>query len=513
MPAYFFDAINGSDANDGLSPGAPKRSYDAWRQAGNQTFFDIIHLRRGQDHVQSTSRSIPNGTQAQRTIMRAYGEAQVPWAKVSNPSGSGNYIFNMSQRSWNIFEDIWFEGSRALLQPIYVSSTAAGVCIGHIFRRCLFSGATGDTPGLYIGRENTTNASFGHLVEDCEFFDNSGSGVTLMGVQDVTIRRCKAWGNGATAFGGGHGIHVQSRRTTVSSGWTLVSGNVYSRPLNAHETDVFFMQHPSYVRMTKNIATPTTPALGEFGVSGGLIYINAGANPNGVSVIYIWVVSTGILYEQCEAWGNKFGIAAFQEGHGFSFDDWASNCVMRGCVSRDNEGLGISINGGDNNVLEGNVVYGNEARGIAFGSGVGNVAQNNTLWLNNRGRGAAGTEIGGSLTAANSVARNNLVLTGRITGIDFGGASGCVATNNLVFGNTGAAIVGGTITGTITTDPRPLLDGALVPIADTYSIGSPHPFANAGVWVDNIHLRNGRARPGQVPVGAYRAMVRRNERI
>lgn len=511
MATYYFDPENGLDANSGLSPALAKRSFDVFLAAGSMASSDTALLRRGARHIFAQARAINNGGAGNPTIVGAYGVAQTPYAFLENPTGTGSFVFNLSQRSNIILEDLRFDANAGGVS-VYWSSTTLGQAINGIVRRCAFTGtAGGDRMGLYIGRENTTNVAQNFLVEDCEFFDNSASGITLMAVQNAIIRRCKAWGNGWGGPGGGHGIHTQSRHVFTTAGWTLVSGTIYSRVLAAHEVDIFYVRHPNYPAMVKNIATPTTPAIGEFGVSGGLLYVNVNANPNGPTMAYVWATSSNILYEQCEAWRNKFGIAPFQEGHGISFDDWTESSRMVACYSHDNEGLGLSINGGNNNTITSCIVRNNEMRGFSGGSGSGTVVRNCTFKDNNQGRGATINEVGFSATSTGSSTSNNVIVTTRANGIDFGGASGCSSTNDLVSGATGAAVVGATPTGLITTNARPFLeeDGSLRISQNTTlaSLAVDNPLALAGIYTQGITLRNGRLRPGYCPVGAYQAVL------
>jgi hypothetical protein len=501
MATYYFNPVAGSDSNDGLTPATAKASFDAFRAANSGTFGDTFLLHRGMNHP-IANRNLPSGNSASApTRLGAYGTAQVPYAFVLANASIG---LNISQRSFITFEDLYVDGN-GNNTPFYVAATATNPSTGHVWRRCKFTNSKGDNPGLYIGRENTTNTSTNYLVEDCEFFDNSASGITLMAVQNATIRRCTAYRNGAAGVGGGHGIHTQSRHTFVSSGWTVTTGTTYSRTLAVHETDVFFVRHPSYPRMIKNTSTPTTPGVGEFGVDSGSLYINANANPNGVTVAYVWAVSTGIIYDDCLAYENIFGVAPEQEGHGMSFDDWTSNSLMRRCVSWNNEGRGFSINGGDNNVLMACVADNNESLGFTGGSGTGNQVRNSVFVRNNRGRGANVSEILFTATSANSVASNNILVGSSAAGsigINFTTASGCTAETNAIFGYASASL-GGTVTGTVTADPQLRSDG---------SIPASSPCATAGTYVSGVTLANGRLRPGYVPIGAYMAVQPRTLR-
>jgi len=449
MATYYFDPSLGNDSNDGLSIANAKASFDVFRANALGTFGDTFALKCGERHV-IQSRSIPSGNSTKNpTKLISYGAAHVPYAYVLAGASIG---LNISQRSYITFEDLYFDGN-GLGRAIYISATASGNSIGHVFRRCSFTKSIGDIPGLYIGKDNTTNVSTNHLVEDCNFFDNDGSGITIMGSQNVIVRRCKAWNNGALAFGGGHGFHTQSRYTiSTFSGWTLVSGFLYSRPLASHEVDIYYVKSTPYPRMTKNTSTPTTPALGEFGVSAGTLYINTGASPNSDTIYAVWNVSSNITYEDCISNNNKYGVAAFQEGHGFSFDDWTSDSVIRRCISKDNEGLGFSLNNGDNNLILSSIAQNNWMRGISLGSGINNKVYNCSLFRNNQSRGAANSEISCTSTATGSLVKNTCIIANTTYGIYFDSATSCVAATNAITGVT-TPVFGGSESGTITTAP------------------------------------------------------------
>jgi hypothetical protein len=110
--------------------------------------------------------------------------------------------------------------------------------------------------------------------------------------------------------------------------------------------------------------------------------------------------------------------------------------------------------------------------------------------------------------------RNNLVMRCGGTGVDTG--SGATAeSNNAAFDN--ATNFSGTPgAGSVTTDYTNYVasDGQLVVPADATraNIASKNPLAIAGTYVQGIHLRNGRMRPGWCPIGAYQAVLPRAAR-
>lgn len=512
MATYYFDALAGNDANAGTDINAPKRTYDAWNQ-GSTAAGDRLLFKRGvgQDQLIATAnKSLIGGTAAAPVYYGAYGDGESPRPRfITTNTATG--IFNQSRRSHYVVEDLHFDMQGAEINSLYISAMSLGAVTNVRIRRCLFENAGGDFPGLYVGRENSIYQTTDVRVEECGFRFNGADGITVLACNDVHVLNCWGHDNGAEGPNGGHNFRLSSRKVTTTSGWTLSTGTIYYRALAAYETDVYFVGTPTYARMTKT--TGTSPAAGQFSVSGGNLYINNNANPSGVSITYVWDACYQCSMSWCRSWNSLWNRAApFQEGHGMSFDDYASDCVMFGNVIYDNEGLGISINGGDRNRIEGNVIYNNAMRAVSLGSGVGNVVRNNTMWFNNQGTGATTSEVGGTNTSNDSDVSNNLIVTDVAIGVDFSVlTTGCTATTNWIHGPT-TAVSNGTASGTVTTDPRSYLDRDFVLRAEGYSLVSPNPLAVAGTWRSAIKLRNGRARSGWCPVGAYQGVLPRAAR-
>lgn len=502
MTTYYFDSDLGSDANAGTSSTAPKRNYDAWNQ-GSTAAGDRLLFKRGTTQVIATAgKSLIGGTAAAPVYYGAYGDASLARPRFTFPVSPATGIFNQSRRSHYVVEDWHFDMQGAAFNSMYISAMSLGPVTNVRIRRCLFENAGGDYPGLYIGRENHANQTTDVVVEDCVFRNNGADGITVLACNNVRVRRCVGYDNGSEGPNGGHNFRFTSRKVTVSSGWTLVSGTIYSRPLASYETTIYFVQTPTYARMAQNTATPTAPTAGQYGVSGGLLYVNNNANPAGVSTTYVWDPCNDVAFEDCESFRSLWNPAApFHEGHGFSADDFASNCRFIACHSHDNEGLGFSLNGGDNNLISGCLVHDNEMRAVSLGSGVGNRVINSTCYRNNIGRDATTAELAGSPTAINSVVSNNIIIGNSNTyGVYFDAASGCVASNNAIYG-VADAVFGGTESNTITYDPTPYLDSAMrlkaMPLPGNL-------LANAGAYVHGIRLMGGRRpNPRRIPVGAF----------
>lgn len=493
MADVYFDAINGLDAQAGTKT-LPKQ----WAENYTASASDRLFFRRGQTQwiVSTAEKTIVTGTPTNPTYYGVWGESDIPYATFRKAQGAaGTTILNASHRRDYVVEDIFFDlrdtnGSGSSYRAIYISATTSGNASGVRIRRCKFANAVGDIPGLYIGKENTTNSVSDVIVEDCEMWNNGADGLTIMAGTGVIARRLVAWDNGTSGVNGGHNFRFTARQVSVSSGWTLSSGTIYQRNLAAHETDVYFVRHPSYARMAKYTGgTPgtSTPA-GQYAVSGGVFYLNANANPNGSTVTYVWDAGSGNILEDSVGRRSRWNRAApFQEGHGASFDDWASGNIIRRCVFLDSEGLGVSFNGGDNNLVESSIFAGSAMRGASLGSGVGNTIRTSVFVDNNQGDGASTSVIAGSATSNNSTVQNNIIVADALAyGVYFDTATGCVAQGNLIYGATDD-VFGGVETGTVDLDPR-FLDRA----RPWLGLDPSSPCRNAGVYIQGARDRYAR---------------------
>ena len=448
MTDRYFDSVNGSDSNDGLTPATAKKSYDAYAQ-GSMTAGDTYYLKRGTTHVIVTANTQAKAGNSSlvRTKYKAYGEAQVPYA-IMTPAATpaSDFILNVSGRSYIDFEDIYFDALGLTSYTLYMLASAATANSYHKISRCFFTGAkAGATSGsgLTIGGTTTSTGDTGYyLIEDCEFFNNPVHGFIPNGAHDIVVRRCKFYGNGFNAPNGGHGFSSKYRlQEFTSSGW-VQSGTVWSLALQSYQTDVYYVKTgvTGYGRLDKNTSTPTTPSVGQFGVSGGNLYINVGStsNPSGQSVQYAWGRCYNMLVEDCEAWGNINDPASpFVEGHGFAFDNWADDSVFRRNRSWGNGGAGFSCNLGDRNIVEANIAYDNQASGIVMASAQGILAYHNTLINNNLG--PVGIKNNGEIAVfpncKNGEITNNILQGSGQYGVDiFPDVTGFTGKNNCIYG-------------------------------------------------------------------------------
>jgi parallel beta-helix repeat protein len=467
MTTWYFDSVNGLDANAGTSEGAAKASYDAFRVAGLGTNSDTYLFKRGTTQVITTANiGFRSGlSTTNRTIVGAYGTASVPYATfkpVASGTPASDFIINCSGLSNIDISDLYFDGLNQVSYSMYILASGATANSGHRIRRCYFTNMKYGGSGLVIGATATsTGATTDYVIEDCHFFDNRTHGLLINGAWGVTVRRCKFYGNGFNAAAGGHGLSCKARRTDASSGWTNTSGTIWQKTLAAYETDVYYVKTSvsGYQRLAKNVSTPTTPTLGEFGVSGGVLYINmnSASNPSSQSVVYAWGRCYNILVEDCESYENVWDqTAPDHEGHGFALDDFTDSSILRRNKSYNNEGAGFTINRGDNNTIENNIAYNNQLAAVAGSACWNSTIRHNTFYANNTGTGAHNGEIAFFTYAQNGVITNNILRGSRTYGIDVDTTcAGFSGSNNCVYGY-GSVDRSGAYTGTVTVDP--LLD-------------------------------------------------------
>ena len=249
-------------------------------------------------------------------------------------------------------------------------------------------------------------------------------------------------------------------------------------------------------------STPTAPALDEFGVSAGELYINVGVTPNGLSIRYAWGRCWDIGYEDCQAWGNRINtLSTFLEGNGFAFDDFTEDSFVRRCKSYDNEGRGFSSNRGDRNIIEDCLAYRNQLCGVGTNTSKDLTIRRSTFAANNIGNVQAPTGNLGVIQFSPNVANaaiTNCVIVGKGTDIgvdDTAFASGTTITGCSIT-NVSAATTTATPTSPISGDP--LLTADYRPRTDS-------PLWGAGTFAGYVRDVEGRQRQNPPCVGAFDA--------
>lgn len=464
MTTWYFDAIGGSDSSDGLTPATAKQNYNPGISAAGDTFL----FKRGVTQVVRVANQwVQNGTSATtRSRYGAYGEAQVPYSMWTYGAASGNMILNCAKTRWTDFEDMYFDMRNTNCRnSLYIAAQAALAAYSINIRRCFFEGSNNPVlrggNGLNIVQEPTATAYPNDIsIEDCEFFDNEGHGLFILGSRNIAVRRCKFYRNGLYDPTGGHGFSARYNYTAASSGWTPTSGTTWQRPLAAFELDVYYVQTAvaAYPKGRRTAGSQTAPGAGEFGVSGGVLYINvnSGSNPSGQSIHYAWGRCCGLTIEDCESYENYWNrLAPYHEGHGFAFDDFSDESVFRRNKSYNNQGAGFSINRGDRNQIIGNIAYGNWQAGIVCNPSDGTAILNNTFLRNNAGTGRHDAEIKFGGYCRDAVASNNILVSTVGYGISRETTdTGFSGVTNAISGHTMAPEKNATVTRTIFAAPK-----------------------------------------------------------
>lgn len=470
MTTRYFDSILGSDGNDGLTSGTAWASYDA-KRASIATSDTLLFKRGTTQTIVTTNMDAKSGVAGAATVYGAYGVAQVPYSIWVNPSATGNMILNVSGRSNIVFEDMYFDGQTVCQYSLYMLASGATACTGNRVSRCYFTRMKSGEAGLVVGGTATSTGDSGdHIIEDSFFFNNPGHGMLVNGAHSVRIRRTKFYLNGNDAPFGAHGISCKARRTDAgTTGWTNTSGTVWQRTLASYETTIYYVKSTQtpYQRLNLTTGTQSAPVLGEFGFTGGVLYVNIGLDPSTKGINYAWGRCYNIIIEDCESYSNYADARSPDpEGHGFAFDDYTESSVFRGCNSHDNAGAGYSFNRGDNNVIEGCLATGNGLTGISGAACKNAKVRNNTFRNNNTATSPYNGEIVFFTYAQLDVSNNLIGATGRLYGVDVDTLSTLTGSKNNCYGHSSRVENNGPVL-TSTTTVNPALNSSNLPTAPT----------------------------------------------
>lgn len=504
----------GNDANNGLTELTPVATLNRARQLQTVNGNHQILARRGTtQRLTAVHGNFRSGDSAAAPFTYGvYGPEKDGPFTLTADSNIGDLMYILSNENFVHIEDYVFDGNGIVTRPFQVQADI-GNTNGIVLRRCVFR--RGPAVGSYVENKNSALRTLSVTFEDCLHENNGSHGFYARGAMIANVRRCEARYNGAIVQTGGHGFSAQSELQTFTTGWSGPVSGVWSRAFTPAQALKVTTTLGTF-EILANAGATTTPAAGQYGLTGGVLYINIGAGlPNTLTVNVMTSPSPTLTYEDCVAHHNiQMPLAIFREGHGFAADDFASSRFLR-CVSYDNDGAGFSLNAGDGSVVESCVAYDNKAGAVAILRGRSNAVRNNTFLRNDLlpHHNAQVVLQGGSV---NNNVSNNIISGGGTRGVfaDVTSASNTVATNCI--NGPATAVVGVTDTGTITADPRPHLNGDLSlrvpPGATKATIAADNPLALAGTYIPGVRLRNGRARPGWCPVGAYQAVLPRAAR-
>lgn len=529
MPTYYFDAVNGNNANPGTEA-QPKRLVDEF---GNGATGDVYYIKRGTVQLVTRTTGNPYLFFPIGARVMAYGDGPNPIWRATGPARDlGGMIILATNRRDMVIMDQDFDGERVLTHSLYAAAqpgnTQAQVPQSNTFIRCRFYGFTGS--GMQATIEEPSNATrfgpFGFTFDSCDFFDNAVHGLLLMGPNHRVVN-CRAWNNGWNSPTGAHGFSTRYARLTPPS-WTLDTTpgltNVYFVTVGSDiAAGMSKLAGPRWVGFEVSVpyarnvnTTPSSLTDEQYLLNGTTLYVKlpSGVTPNNGNITYAWGDTENILFVGCEAWGTIWDLTtAFTEGHGFVADDYAGTHKFVNCYAHDNEGTGFNFNRGDGNMAIGCVAVRNGVGGLGCNLSRDSKIRNCTFLDNGLTTRPGGAQVGEILfngpSTTGSEVRNCVLLGSLSRGISFWpGAANCNSINNNINGY-GTAVFNGTATGTVTTNTRANLypDGSLKPP------GTSNPLALAGSYLSGITLRNGRLRPGVVPIGAYMPTLPRTPRL
>ncbi len=404
MTILFVHPIDGNDDTGNGSEASPYKTRLKARQSLGTGQPHQILVRRGTTEViTSTLGSFRSGLNAdQPFVYGTYGPASDGPARLTAATNIGDLMYILSGEQHVLIQDWWFDGAGVVSRPFQAQCLTANTSVE--LRRCQFTGSA--TNGSFIDNKASGTYTVTVVMRDCHAEDNAGHGFHAVGAATVTYFDCSATRNGATLATGGHGFSSHAYRDSFDTGWTLVSGTIYSRSYTTVPLKVCAVQNSTYPILA-NAGATASPALGQYGQTGGLTYVNIGTNPNGQLITFQTSATPAITYNDCMAWGNLDNLAAiFREGHGFAADDF-SQVTFNRCMSWGNEGAGYSLNMGDSNTLAQCFAWDNDRAAISIQrSSTNNI--NAFVAVNNDRDRYHGSELVFFASSANNVIRNSI---------------------------------------------------------------------------------------------------------
>lgn len=355
-------------------------------------------------------------------------------------------------------------------------------------------------------------------IEDCEAVNNLEFGIVVREWWDgVRIIRPRTVSNGGTASTGSYGVSTMGNYQVYSvTGWTNVSGNLWERTFTRTNAviDARFRRSDLSERV---LTVGTYGALAApYSIANNLgtiqVLLDTGDNPNSNAFWVAYARCKNILIEDVYIDGQfDFRAEAFRfDGDGIGIDQFSENVYIRGgYITKTN--AAVLSNQPLNLQVQGMVIAGNGAGKAAAGQVVGGVMINHPLGTVRVAHNTIADNEGDgvriySANAATVDVRNNLLL--RNTGAGIRGTltvSGVASSGNRLDGN-GSTVVDVSLTGSDSTASTEGMVNSDYTIPGTAIIGgtpTENPLATAGVYAHGLRTRNGRPRPGRVPVGAY----------
>jgi len=507
MADYYYDFLNGDNANPGTES-QPKKNITSpisTATGGDRHLFKrgvTIYVSEAGGNRLSISGTVGT-SKAAPCYFGAYGTGPNP---VFDCGGYNQYGIWPRNCSHIVIEDLDVTNSRA--NGIRISHASAGSVLTDItMRRCRAYGNNLDAAlghdEIYVHRIAGGGSLERIRLEYCDAFDSPANGMKFRsGVVDSVMIGCRAWNCGWGELG--HGMGTAGYGYAVTS-WSLISGTTYEgtfTPANVIETAAVTTLDGVFTT-TGNYGrlalsgTPSTPGLGEYGIPA--------ANTIRVNVgaapgsVYIakGPPKRNILFG-CSA----RGIIDYngEEGHGIAFDDFSEDCYAIGCRSFDNQGAAFQMNRGRRGGIIGSLGHGNQKGALIVGND-GVKIYNSTISAGDADLYA----ILGGYRATLDV--RNAILIGGAYGIDVQGGATYTEANNCFHGQSIASIRDGGATPSVDAssfEADPLLSSSFRPAASS-------PCRGAAQYIRGVrHFGGTSMNPASPDIGAHRFFERRD---
>lgn len=466
----------------------------------------------------------------------SYGSGELPRIDAAATSGTGNagllvYKTGANAARYCLIEEMEVLNADGDGISIYLGTAESALAQNDIIVRnnhvhhCGASGIQAITGGA-VDRSTTSTGVYitGNTVHDTDIY-----GIAVREWWDGgRIEGNVIYNTGLDAINGAYGISTIGNFVThTGTGWTQVSPspNVWERTFSRSNNVVEGRYRRASDQSEVILALGTYGALSadyQIANSGATVQVRlaAGETPTNMA---IWVcynrVKNVTIVDNDVSRTNDFRAASSRfDGDGIGIDQFSQGIkVLRNRVS-DNGGCGIITNQPTDLDIIGNVFVSNGRQKAA-------ADQTNAGILVNHPRGTV------------RVLHNNVI--GQVDdGIRVYNTNGDApqVTNNLVMNCGGAALYGTigtadgginesynwlsgnaansaniTLDGTnVTTSATAYVSGDGSPKSAGYTSASRNPVATAGTYIQGVTLQNGRPRPGDVPIGAFRGVVERD---
>lgn len=346
--------------------------------------------------------------------------------------------------------------------------------------------------GICVGSGPTTGLSVINRVriDRCEVHDCGAHGIDVRWrTLNVSRKRCHVYRTGLWV--GSHGITAHPIALTITSGWSVVSGNVYSRArTSTNDVEQLLINTTDAVVMTK--VGGTSPALNEWSVDATLVYINIGGSPTGKSFV-IKRHAHGPFRDEGHVVHDVVDYDGI-EGHGIDTDDATGPAEIIGCKSYSNEGHGFFSFRGEDVTRQSCQAWGNAKSGFSStlvdtpidycNTSTGN-ALRGYQWDGGKTGQVKNCYAGGNGTAGTVTTGTGFTVSGTFDTMDDAGIA--------VYGNLGSSEVSG-VTADVTADSLLTSAGRPLPASPLLAGGA-----------DLGYIRDVEGKQSKSHIGAYAA--------